>query len=82
MAHRQGIKWPEPFGPKFKNNFETSVVNAFSGGAQELEMSEPGRYYFAGAIPLWNSCLKCHLPHRTSLEERVAALVISMPLSN
>ena len=35
---------------------------------------------YAGKVVLGNSCLKCHVPDRTSLEDRKAALVITMPL--
>ena len=33
------------------------------------------------AIHVGNQCLKCHVPQRTSLEDRKAAVVISMPLN-
>jgi hypothetical protein len=63
-----------------QNAFEEEVVTLFSRGAAEHERAEPGKFRYAGAIQLHNSCLKCHVPNRTSLEDRVAALVVTVPV--
>ncbi|WAC18598.1 DUF3365 domain-containing protein [Luteolibacter sp. SL250] len=60
--------------------FEKKAVEVISSGAEAHDMKEGGLYRYAGVIPLGNRCLKCHVPDRTSLEERKAAVVISMPL--
>ena len=66
---------------KPKDEFERKAVEALRAGQEEFELVENNRYRRAGAILLHNACLKCHVPKRTSLEDRVAGLVISMPLS-
>ena len=60
--------------------FEKRAVEALSSGEEEYEAVENDRYRRAGAIRLHNVCLKCHVPNRTSLEDRAAGLVISMPI--
>lgn len=60
--------------------FERKAVEVIAAGAEFHEMKEAPYYRYAGVIPLGNRCLKCHVPDRTSLEERKAAVVISMPL--
>lgn len=64
---------------KPKDEFERKAVDALRSGKVEFEEVKDGRYRRAGAIVLHNACLKCHVPKRTSLEDRVAGLVISMP---
>lgn len=51
-------------------------------GAQKREESavECDTLRYAGVIVLQNQCLKCHVPDRQSLEDRFAALHISMPV--
>lgn len=63
-----------------KNQFERDAVVALGDGKEEFERVEKGIFRYAGAIQLHNSCLKCHVPHRRSLEDRTAGLVISMPI--
>ena len=60
--------------------FDRKAVKAISDGAELWEESDAGTYRYAGAITLGNRCLKCHVPDRTSLEDRKAAVVISLPL--
>lgn len=64
-----------------QDRFEEKAVQALIAGAQEYEDVERGRFRFVSAIRLQNQCLKCHVPHRTSLEDRVAGLAISIPLN-
>lgn len=64
-----------------ENRFEEKVVEEFDkNGKYTLEAMQGDTYRFAGRIRLRNSCLKCHVPKRESLEERAAALVISIKL--
>ena len=61
-----------------KDEFERKAVAALDSGEKEFEAVEGNRYRHAGTIHLHNRCLKCHVPQRTNLEDRVAGLVISM----
>jgi len=63
-----------------RDDFEKDAVKVLATGAAEHEAVEADRYRFAGSIQLHNACLKCHVPNRTSLEDRFAGLVISMPV--
>jgi|GEM_PF-2969794 len=64
-----------------ENRFEEKVVALFDKEDKEsLEAMQGNTYRFAGRIRIKNSCLKCHVPKRQSLEERAAALVISIPM--
>ncbi len=65
---------------KPSNPFEKDAARSIAAGAESHEVVEGGTYRYAGAITLGNSCLKCHVPGRTSLENRKAAVLISMPL--
>ncbi len=60
--------------------WQQEALRAIQEGKDSAETTENGRYRFAGAIPLQNQCLKCHVATRTSLEDRFAALEISLPL--
>lgn len=63
-----------------KDAFEEQAVTTLAAGENEFEASEGNVYRYAGAIRLSSTCLKCHVPNRTSLEDRAAGLVIAMPL--
>ena len=63
-----------------RNRFEEQAAEALKAGKMEYESIEGSRYRFAGAIRLQNQCLKCHVRDRTTLEDRVAGLVISFPM--
>jgi hypothetical protein len=67
---------------KPRNNFEKQAIKAITSGDKEFESLEKGIFHFAGSIMLQNECLKCHVPDRTSLEERFAALAVSILLDN
>ncbi len=60
--------------------FELAAVKALKSGAMQYEALENNRYRFAGPIRLASQCLKCHVKHRTSTEDRTAGLLISMPV--
>jgi hypothetical protein len=63
-----------------KTLFDKVAGEAIAEGNEMFEAAADGVYQYAGAITLGNSCLKCHVPDRTTLEDRKAAVVISMPL--
>lgn len=65
---------------KPKDDFEIAAAAALKKGEPEFERLENDRYRYVGTIRLQNECLKCHVPNRTSLENRVAGLAISFPL--
>ena len=61
-----------------KDKFEKAAVQALTRGKQAYEAVDNGVYRHVGAITLTSECLKCHVPRRTSLEDRLAGLAISM----
>ncbi|HCO26643.1 MAG: hypothetical protein CME31_00855 [Gimesia sp.] len=61
-------------------DFEKEAVKVLSTGKPVYEQVADRKFQFAGSIRLASQCLKCHLPRRTSNQDRVAGLVISMPL--
>jgi len=63
---------------KPRDDFEREAVKQLAAGKAEHEALEGNLYRFAGSIRLSSQCLKCHLPRRTSTEDRFAGLVISM----
>lgn len=64
-----------------KDRFEEEAAAALRAGQTEFERFEGNRYRFVGMIRLQNECLKCHVPERKSLEDRVAGLAISFPMA-
>jgi len=82
--HQVKIRWLAVNAPAMnvdheaKDDFEQAAVKALTDGKQEYESVDGGLYRHVGAITLTSECLKCHVPHRTSLEDRVAGLSISM----
>jgi hypothetical protein len=71
---------------KPKDMFEQNAAKALAEGESHFESIEHGstpgedRYRYAGPIRLQSQCLKCHVKRRTDNQERVAGLLISMPL--
>ena len=65
-----------------QDEFEKQSVATLKTGKTEWESVEQGVYRRAAAITLSSECLKCHLPGRTSTQDRAAALVISIPLQS
>lgn len=63
-----------------KDGFEEAAAAALKEGAAEFDKVQGGRFRYVGAIRIQNECLKCHVPYRTSLEDRVAGLAITFPL--
>ena len=65
---------------KPQDEFEKAAAKALSQDKKEYEQASDTSYRYAGTIRLSARCLKCHVPDRKSLEDRAAALVITMPL--
>lgn len=63
-----------------EGEFEERAAKRLAAGDLFVESTTNDRYQFAGPIRLASQCLKCHLKHRRSTEDRVAGLVISMPI--
>ncbi len=60
--------------------FERDAIEALKAGKDKFERVENGVYRRVGKITFASQCLKCHLPSRTSNEDRSAGLVISTPV--
>ena len=65
---------------KPRDEFEKEAARQLAAGKPAYSAMEGNVYRFAGSIRMASQCLKCHAPRRTSTEDRVAGLVISMPL--
>ena len=65
---------------KPKTEFEKRAAKALASGEQAYESITQDSYSYAGTIRLSSQCLKCHVPRRTSTEDRAAGLVILVPL--
>lgn len=63
-----------------QDRFEEAAAKALEAGAEEYEGEERGRYRFVGVVHIKNECLKCHDRNRTTVDEKVAGLAISLPL--
>lgn len=66
---------------KPQNDFEKQAAEALAAGKLSHEKVEATAYRHVGRIALTSDCLKCHAPNRTSNKERVAGLVITIPLA-
>lgn len=64
-----------------RDAFERKAAKALQEGEGSYDSSDGKVYRYAGAITLGNECLKCHVPDRTSLEDRKAAVVFTMPVN-
>jgi len=63
-----------------QDKFEKDAAKAIAAGDSEFFAVERGKFRYVGMIRLQNECLKCHVPHRTSLEDRFAGLALTIPL--
>lgn len=63
-----------------KTDFEQAAVEALKSGKESYEQVVDGTYRHAGPITLTNHCLKCHVPDRKNTDDRIAGLIISIPL--
>lgn len=64
-----------------QNEFENQAVEALKAGKGDFDVTEGGAYRYAGAIRLSSQCLKCHVKRRSTNTDRVAGLLIKMPVS-
>ncbi len=62
------------------DDFERAAVSALRAGAPEYDEVEEGRFRFVKSIRIQNECLKCHVPYRASLEDRIGGIAFSFPL--
>ncbi|WP_240928117.1 c-type heme family protein [Thalassoroseus pseudoceratinae] len=63
-----------------RSDFDKAAVKALKSGKEWFETQTEKSYQYVGAIRLSASCLKCHLPARSSNDDRTAGLVIRMSL--
>ena len=61
-----------------KSEFEKAAVKELAAGKPMAEKVEERGYQYAGAIRLGSQCLKCHVKRRTSNEDRIAGIIITM----
>ncbi|QDT87355.1 DUF3365 domain-containing protein [Gimesia chilikensis] len=65
-----------------KTEFEKMSVKELSVGKASYEQVIDDQFHYTGKIRLPSQCLKCHLPMRRDNRDRVAGLVISMPVKS
>lgn len=63
-----------------RDEFEKQAVEALKAGKGAFELAENGIYRRAAAITLGSHCLKCHVPDRKTTTDRVAGLIVAMPV--
>lgn len=63
-----------------QDTFENEAVKSLKSGKPFHEESEKGLYRRAAPITLSNHCLKCHVPDRKSTRDRIAGLIIAIPI--
>ena len=64
-----------------RDQFERDAAAALAAGQGEYEATADGVYRHAGAITLKAECLSCHLPSRSSNDDRTAGLVIAITVA-
>jgi hypothetical protein len=62
------------------DEFERQAVEKLKSGERSHENTTDGTYRRAAPITLSSHCLKCHMPDRKSTRDRVAGLIISIPV--
>ena len=65
-----------------KDSFETESVEALKSGKEFYDQTANGLYCRAAQITLSSHCLKCHMPDRKSTKDRVAGLIITIPVDD
>jgi hypothetical protein len=75
-----GVNATKGAGHEADDDFEKAAARALASGKLEYEAVERGKFRYVGAIQIRNECLKCHVPNRTSLEDRVGGLAFIIPL--
>lgn len=82
------IRWlavdaePMNVGHRPQTDFDHAAVKALKNGQPSYENTVEQTFEYAGPIRLSSECLKCHVPNRTNLRDRLAAIVISMPVTS
>ncbi len=66
---------------KPQDSFENEAVKALKSGQRAYEQIDPGLYRRASSITLTNHCLKCHVPDRKSTNNRIAGLIVTIPIA-
>lgn len=62
------------------DEFERRAVEKLKAGEKAHEITLDGLYRRAAPITLSGHCLKCHMPDRKSTRDRVAGLIIAIPV--
>lgn len=63
------------------DEFERKAAEKLKAGERSHEMTADGVYRRAAPITLSGHCLKCHMPDRKSTRDRVAGLIIAIPVA-
>ena len=63
------------------DEFERKAAEKLKAGERSHEITGDGVYRRAAPITLSSHCLKCHMPDRKSTRDRVAGLIISIPVA-
>lgn len=63
-----------------QDDFENEAVKVLKSGKSSHEQLENGLYRRAAPITLSSHCLKCHMPDRKSTRDRMAGLIITIPV--
>ncbi len=62
------------------DEFERQAAGKLKAGERSHEITGDGVYRRAAPITLSSHCLKCHMPDRKSTRDRVAGLIIAIPV--
>jgi hypothetical protein len=63
------------------DEFERQAAEQLKAGKRSHEIAADGLYRRAAPITLSGHCLKCHMPDRRSTRDRVAGLIIAIPVT-
>jgi hypothetical protein len=63
------------------DEFERQAAQKLKAGERFHEITADGLYRRAAPITLSGHCLKCHMPDRRSTRDRVAGLIIAIPVN-
>jgi hypothetical protein len=63
------------------DEFERQAAEKLKSGERSHEIIADGLYRRAAPITLSGHCLKCHMPDRRSTRDRVAGLIIAIPVN-
>jgi hypothetical protein len=64
-----------------REKFEQDAVAQLKAGAKEFEAVDENNFRYVGPVRLSSACLSCHVPRRTDNTDRMAALMITIPLA-